>query len=166
MSQVSNQPIKIKFEDLVSESAHVVVVRNLHRQVVVFQATLPKETHYEKTLETSYQETAEVYRVLRILKSETMTVGEEIRVCREPAYDFESMKQYHTTGISESPVMLTYQPAYPPKGEDRIVFISGPSRRPGAWMQYLDAAEDPAAEPEILAALKSPPRDRGVLPLT
>jgi hypothetical protein len=165
MSEVSNQPHKMSFETLVSESEHVVVVKNLRQQVVVFQTTLPKETHYEKAMETSYQETAALYRVLRVLKSEKMTIGEEIRVCREPAYDLESIKQYHTTGVSASPVVLTYPPAYPPKGDELILFIEGPSRHFGVWMQYLNAAEDLAAEKEILAALKAPPQDRGIRPL-
>jgi hypothetical protein len=165
MSQVSNEPIRIPFGDLVWESAHVLVVKNLKKQVVVFQATLPQETHYEKAGETSYQETANLFRILRVLKSETLVPGDEIKVWREPAYDFESMKRYHTTGVSKSPVLLTYQPVHPPEGEESIIMLSGPSRREGIWVQYLDAEEGLAAEKDLLAALKADPPARGVLPV-
>jgi hypothetical protein len=161
---VYNQPVKITFERLVSECAHVVVVNSLQKQVVVFEATLTKETHYEKGSETHYQETANLYRVVRVLKSESLRIGDEIKVWREPAYDFKSIQRYHTTGVSESPEMLTYQPAHPPQGNEWILFVSGRSRHDGVWMQYLDAAEGLAAEKDILAALKADPPARGVLP--
>ncbi len=164
MSQVSNQPVNIPLARLVSESAHVVVVKSLEEQVVVFEATLPKETHYEKSGETQYRETAGLFRVLKVLKSDALTIGDEIKVWREPAYDFDSMKRYHTTGVSESPEVLTYQPLYPPQGDERIILLSGPSRYEGVWVQYLDAAEGLAAEKEILMALKAEPPSRGVLP--
>src|SRR6516165_8794610 len=139
MSEVWNEPVKMTFQTLAFESQHVVVVKRLNQGVVVFQATLSKETHYEKAMETSYQETAELYRVLRILKSDAMAIGDEIRVYREPAYDFESIKQYHTTGVSGSPEVLTYRPVHPPEGDELILFIGGPSKYRGVWMQYLDA---------------------------
>jgi len=164
MSQVSNHPVKISFASLVSDSAHVLVVKSLQKQVVVFQATLSQESHYAKAGETQYQETAGVFRVVRVLKSDAVKVGEEIRVMREPAYDFESMKRYHTTGVSESPEMLTYPPVYSPQGEETILFLNGPSRHSGVWMQYLDALEGLAAEKELIAALNAPPPERGVLP--
>jgi len=164
VSQVSNQPVRMTFESLVSNSAHVLVVKSLHRQVVVFESTLTKETHYEKASETHYRETANLFRVVKALKSKTFRVDDEIRVMQEPAYDFESMKRYHTTGVSESPEVRTYQPVYPPGGDERILFVSGPSSHEGVWMQVLDAAEALAAEGDILAALESNPPARGVLP--
>jgi hypothetical protein len=164
MSQVSNQPVNIPLVRLVSESAHVVVVRSLGKQVVVFEATLPQETSYEKAGETQYQETADLFRVLKVLKSDTLRIGEEIKVWKEPAYDFDSVKRYHTTGVSESPVILTYQPIHPAQGDEWIILLSGPSKYEGVWVRYLDAAEGLAAEKDILAALKTEPPARGVLP--
>ena len=164
MSQVSHEPIKIPLASLVWESAHVVAVKRLGKQVVVFEATLPKETSYEKAGETKYQETADLFRVLKVLKSDALRIGEEIKVWREPAYDFDSMKRYHTTGVSKSPVVLTYQPLHPPQGDEWIILLSGPSKYEGVWVQYLDAAEGLAAEKDILAALKEKPPTRGVLP--
>jgi hypothetical protein len=164
VSQVSNNPMEIPLERLVSESAHVVVVKSLGEQVVVFEATLPKETSYEKAGETQYRETADLFRVLKVLKSDALRIGEEIKVWREPAYDFESVKRYHTTGVSESPEILTYQPLYPPQGDEKIILLFGPARYEGVWAQYLDAAEGLAAEKDILAALKAEPPARGVLP--
>ncbi len=164
MSQVSNHPVKMTFERLVSESAHVVVVESLQKEVVVFEATLTKETQYEKASETHHRETASLFRVVKVLKSEMLRVDDEIKVMREPAYDFESIKRYHTTGVSESPEVLTYQSVYPPDGDERILFVSGPSQYEAVWMQYLDAAEGLAAEKDILRALKANPQGRGVLP--
>jgi hypothetical protein len=131
MSQVWNEPVKMTFETLVWDSAHVVVVKDLHQSVVVFQTTFPKETHYEKAMETTYQETAALYRVIRILKSDVLKVGEEIQVSCEPAYDLTDMKEYHTTGISVSPVVRTYHSVHPPQGDEWILFIGGLSRHPG-----------------------------------
>ncbi len=165
MSQVSHHPFNVSFENLVADCAHVIVVKSLKKQVVVFQVTLSKETSYEKAGETQYQETATLYRVLRILKSDTMRIGEEIQVWTEPAYDFESMKRYHTTGVSESPEVLTYQAVHPVQGDEMILFLSGPSRHDGVWTQYLDAAEGLAAEKDVQSALQAPPPARGVLPL-
>lgn len=164
MSQVSRVPLKISFERLVSESEHVLVVRNLGKPVLVFQATLPRETHYEKSSETRHEEWATPYRIVRVLKSGSLIPGEEIKVWREPAYDFESMKRYHTTGESESPAILSYEPAYPSQGGESILFLTGRSEPRDSWIQYLDAEEGLAAEKEILAALDAPPPARGVLP--
>ena len=165
MSQVSNNPVEIGFVDLVSRCAHVIVVKDLQKAVVVFEATLSKETSFRKTGETTYRETARLFRVVRILKSDSLKIGDEIKVWREPAYDFELVKMYHTTGVSVSPEMLTYTAVHPPQGDEWIVFLSGPSRHEGVWTQYLDAAEGLAAEPDLLAALKAPPPARGILPL-
>ena len=90
MSQVSNHPVKLTIERLVSESAHVVVVENLQKEVMVFEATLTKETQYEKASETHYRETASLFRVVKVLKSEMLRVDEEIKVMKEPAYSLQT----------------------------------------------------------------------------
>jgi hypothetical protein len=165
MSQVSHHPIRMAFERLVEGSAHVLAVQNMHQQIVVFEATLTREAHYDKTGETHYSETANLYRVVKVLKSDSIRIGDGIKVLREPAYDFAAMRRYHTTGVAESPEELTYQPAYPPDGDEMILFVSGPARFDSVWLQYLDAAEGLAAEQDILLALQASTTNRGVLPI-
>ena len=83
---------------------------------------------------------------------------------REPAYDFDSIERYYTTGVSESPEILTYQPVHPPQDDEKTILLFGPARYEGVWAQYLDAAEGLAAEKDILTALMAEPPARGVLP--
>ncbi len=125
MSEIIVQSSGENLEHLAKRASHILIVeKGRPKEVVIKEIVFPKETHFEKKMESSYTEYVEIYHIKKIIKSEKIKSG-EVRVWTAPAYDEASSRAYHEEGLSESPIVREYHANSPNElGDERILFLA------------------------------------------
>ena len=99
MSQVAVMEEPHEFERSVRDAEFIVVVEKKLETKVNKEVKFPKETHYNKEMETVYQEFVDIYKVKEVLYPTDLSLPEgKITVRVEDAYHLEDIKASHETG--------------------------------------------------------------------
>jgi len=161
VSQVGYELIEVSIEEMVRDvlpDGHILLVEKTENSEIYFEKLLPADTHYEKNTQTPYQEFIYQYKILDVIKSNNLTVGEKIWIWAEPAWPLSSVELYHEEGLMESPIILQSKPVFPIDGKTDIIFID--KLEDGKNKKYkniftISHTEGSAGKSEILKALAS-----------
>jgi hypothetical protein len=161
MSQVDYHTERIPLENVVNRTTkddHIIIVRGPVAYKIFIKTVFPKETHYEKTSESIYEEFISAYCITEVIQSQRLKIGDSLWVWEKPAYSFEDVKRYHEEGFSSSPVIRKREPEFPFEGDSVIMFASQCLEKSSEQYPYVynsRAIEGPGAKEKIVSLLKS-----------
>lgn len=145
-------------EEMVKRSDHILVLEALGKRKEYYTKTFPKETHFEKRGDSIYTEDIYSYKVIKIIKSDSIKINEVIWIWRSPAYGESIMQLEHESGILESPFQSMYKPKNTKKKNEKheIYFlrnIESPKQK-NTYDNFEYGVEAIATESEIIKLLK------------
>jgi hypothetical protein len=149
--------------DRLSANDHIVIVKGPISSKTFLKVVFPKETHFEKAEETTYEEFVSEYAVIDVIRSDFFKAGDRFWAWQEPNYDLEDTRKYHETGFSRSPDILVREPRYPLKGDRHIAFarkMDSKSTHDFPEVFSILAEEGMGAEPEIRNLITAREREK------
>lgn len=159
VSQVMQMPEDMlpTFNEMVKNSDHIVELKYLDKQKEYYRKTFPKDTHHARATESVYIENVNSYKVIKVLKSKTLKVGDDIWLYRVPAYGEQSAQNEHEYAMLESPYFSQYRSKYPNKNiEMNSFFFLKNLQKPKTIDTYLNienGSEGLGAEIQIKKAM-------------
>jgi len=69
---------------------------------IFMKTVFPRETHFKKAEESTYEEFVDEYAVTGIIRSTVFKAGDRFWVWHEPFYSYKDIKRYHEIGLSGS----------------------------------------------------------------
>jgi hypothetical protein len=144
-----------------SANDHIVIVKGPISTKTFLKVVFPKETHFQKTEETTYEEFVFEYEVMDIIKTDSFKTGDHFWAWQKPNYDLEDTRRYHEEGFSQSPDIPVRKPNYPLEDDRHIAFarkIDSKSTQEFPEVFSIWAEEGIGAEPEIRKLIEAKER--------
>jgi hypothetical protein len=160
VSQVMEMPEDMlpTLEEMVERSDHIAVLEPLGEKKEYYKKVFPKETHYQKGAESIYTETVYSYKVIKVIKSNTLKANHVIWIWRLSAYGEGAIQLQHEEGLLESPYQSVYRPKNQKNKDDKseIFFLKDiqKSKLKDTYDNFEYGAEGLATEPEIVKQIK------------
>jgi hypothetical protein len=136
MTQVHYQTIPHNWEHSFDNSPVIVLARRTGSLQKIREWVFPRETHVTKSEETLWQEWAQPYEILEVIRpapGRPLGPGQEILVWQEQEYGWQDLEYYHQTGIIHSPFVLV-QEAEEDIQNGRVLLFLEPSE--DLWRPY------------------------------
>ena len=123
-SQIHLEKIEHSIENSVKNSQYIVVAKNLKKTELYYEKKFPKETHYQKSSVTIYQEHVQLYEVKKVIKgSADIGPGKIIKIWSKPEYSEGLIQKYHEEAFSVSLSVIRAVPKFPISTDEEILFL-------------------------------------------
>jgi hypothetical protein len=144
-------------EEMTQNSEHILIVEADGKTKKYYEVIYSKDTHHNKETETIYKEDVTGFKIIEVLKSATLKVGNNFWLWQKPAYDLYAIKMEHEQDMTESPIVEIYSSTYKINGEQRIVFLKNINKPkvPQTYNNFYHASEGLEAKQKIITFLKS-----------
>lgn len=142
MSQIDYQSIPHNWSHSMDNAPVIVIARKTGSLQKIQERVFPKETHITQSAETIWQEWAQPFVILEIIRpfpGRPLGPGQEILVWHQQEYSWEDLESYHRTGIIHS-LSVLIQEAEEPVKDGRVLLFLEPHEH--IWRPYNFSPEE------------------------
>lgn len=158
-SQVMYVDSGIQLDQMINyPGTHVVIVKPSDKWETYLEKEIKQKPGLPPPEIPVYKEVVQVFEVVSVLKSETLKAGQIVKVWKQSAYDYETMKKMYEQQMNITMASQRYNPVNPPVKDENLILILG-DKEPEKSVYGGAGEEGMASLPEIERIIKTPTQE-------